>query len=70
MSNLLFSKGIDPIHFVALASGSALGVPLAFQSIVAMKSLLNEKLNEKSLYFLIAPLSLSYLVILYFRLHF
>ena len=64
MSNLLLSKVVDPVKFVALGSGSAIGVQLAFQSIVAMKSLLHDRLSEKELFFLIAPLSSACLLIL------
>ncbi|NDG84233.1 MAG: L-lactate permease [Proteobacteria bacterium] len=64
MSNLLLSKVVDPVMFVALGSGSAIGVQLAFQSIVAMKSLLHDKLSEKELFLLIAPLSAAWILIL------
>jgi lactate permease len=64
MSNLLLSKVVDPVKYVALASGSAIGVQLAFQSVVAMKSILHDRLNEKQLFTLIAPLSIGFVLIL------
>jgi|GEM_PF-2916867 len=70
MSNLLLSKVVDPVKFVALGSGSAIGVQLAFQSIVAMKSLLHDKLSEKELFLLIAPLSAAWILILALNLMF
>ena len=70
MSNLLLSKVVDPVKFVALGSGSAIGVQLAFQSIVAMKSLLHDRLSEKELFLLIAPLSAACILILALNLKF
>jgi lactate permease len=64
MANLLLSKVVDPSAYVPLAAGSAIGVPLAFQTIVAMKALLNDRLSERQLVFLLAPLSISMLTLL------
>ncbi len=64
MANLLLSKVVDPVNFVALGAGSAIGVQLAFQSIIAMKTLLQDRLSEKELFFLIAPLSAGCLALL------
>ena len=64
MSNLLLSKVADPIHYTALASGSAIGVQLAFQSIVAMKSILHDRVSEKRLFALITPLSTGFILLL------
>jgi L-lactate permease len=64
MSNLLLSKVVDPIRYVSLAAGSAIGVQLAFQSVVAMKSILHDQLSEKRIFLLIAPLSLTYVLLL------
>ena len=64
MTNLLLSKIVDPVKYVALAGGSAIGVQLAFQSLVAMKSVLHDRLSEKELFTLIAPLSLGFILIL------
>lgn len=64
LSNLLFSKVVDPDAYVPLAAGSAVGVPLAFQTIVALKNLLHHRLSEKELLLLLAPMSLATLVLL------
>jgi len=63
MSNLLLSKVIEPAHFAALAAGSAMGVPLAFQSIVAVRSILHDQLSEKEIYLRVAPIGFGFLVV-------
>jgi lactate permease len=68
MANLLLSKVVDPIQYVPLAAGSAIGVQLAFQSVVAMKSILHDRLSEKRIFLLIAPLSLSSILLLWLNL--
>ncbi len=68
MANLLLSKVVDPVHYVQIAAGSAIGVQLSFQSVVAMKSILHDRLSEKRIFLLIAPLSLSFLLILWVSL--
>jgi L-lactate permease len=68
MANLLLSKVVDPIQYVPIAAGSAIGVQLAFQSVVAMKSILHDRLSEKRIFLLIAPLSLSCILLLWLNL--
>ncbi len=63
VSNLLFSKVVDPVQIVAIASGSAVGVQLAFQSLVAMKSALHDQISEKELFFKIAPISVGFITL-------
>ncbi|NDF14261.1 L-lactate permease [bacterium] len=63
MSNLLFSKVVDPESYVPLAAGSAIGVPFAFQTIVAMRALLQNRLSERKLLQLLAPVSFSMLLL-------
>ena len=60
VSNLLLSRIVDPSFYAPLAVGSAIGVQLAFQSITAMKSILNDRINEKTIFRLLAPLSLGF----------
>jgi len=64
MANLLLSKVVDPTRYVSIAGGSAIGVQLAFQSVVAMKSILHDRLSEKQIYRLILPVSLGYILLL------
>jgi L-lactate permease len=59
LSNLLLSAGIDPSGHAALGVGSALGVPLAFQSVVAVRSVLHDRLSEREIYFRILPVSIG-----------
>ncbi len=63
MSNLLLSKVIEPAHFAALAAGSAVGVPLAFQSIVAVRSMLHDQVGEKETYLRVAPIGFGFLFV-------
>ena len=63
MSNLLLSKVVEPTHFSALAAGSAVGVPLAFQSIVAVRSILHDQIGEKEIYLRVAPIGLGFLIV-------
>jgi lactate permease len=64
MSNLLLSKVVDPSAYVALAAGSAIGVPVAFQTIVALKALLHNRVTEWQLVRILAPISLGALALL------
>ena len=66
MSNLLMSKVVDPIRFVPLAAGSAIGVQLAFQSVVAMKSILHDRISEKEIFFRMAPFSVFFILVVSF----
>jgi L-lactate permease len=59
LSNLLLSAGIDPSGHAALGVGSALGVPLAFQSVVAVRSVLHDRLSEREIYLRILPVSIG-----------
>jgi len=63
MANLLLSKVVDPVRYVSIAGGSAIGVQLAFQSVAAMKSILHDRLSEKQIYRLILPVSLGYILL-------
>ncbi len=63
MSNLLLSKVVEPSHFASLAAGSAVGVPLAFQSIVAIRSLLHDQVGEKETYMRVAPFGIGFLLV-------
>lgn len=63
MSNLLLSKVVEPAHFAALAAGSAVGVPLAFQSIVAVRSILHDQIGEKEAYLRVGPIGIGFLIV-------
>jgi lactate permease len=63
VSNLLFSKVVDPVHFSALGAGAGIGVQMAFQSLAAMRSVIHDKLSEKEILFNIAPISILFMVI-------
>jgi hypothetical protein len=54
---------IEPSHFAALAAGSAVGVPLAFQSIVAVRSILHDQLSEKEIYLRVIPIGFGFLFV-------
>lgn len=64
MANLLLSKVVDPVYHAALGAGSALGVPLAFQVISALRALIHEKLTEKEIFLKLAPWSLLFVLLL------
>ncbi len=64
VSNLLISKVTDPVRFSAVAAGSSVGVMLAFQSLAAMRSALNNQVTEKELYLRIAPLSVCFIFLI------
>lgn len=61
VTNLLFSKVLDPVHHVALAAGSAIGIQLAFQSLAAMKSATQDQFSEKEIFLRIAPISIGFI---------
>ncbi len=63
MTNLLLSKVLTPHYYVPLTIGTALGIQLSFQSIVAMKSMLNDQISEKKIYSQILPISAFFLVV-------
>ena len=70
MANLLISKVVDPVKYASLAAGSAIGVQMAFQSVVAIRTLLHEKLTEKEIYLQMAPISIGFLLIISLFAHF
>jgi lactate permease len=63
VTNLLLSKVVDPLQFAGLAAGSAIGVQMAFQSLVAMKSVSHNQLSEKEIFLKIMPVSVAYITI-------
>ncbi len=64
VANLLLSKVVDPVAYAPLAVGSAFGVQMAFQSISAVRSILNEKISEERILTLIAPVALGFVLLL------
>jgi L-lactate permease len=64
VANLLLSRVVDPIAYPALACGSALGVQLAFQSLTAMRSILNDQVTEKEILSFIAPIAFAFVLVL------
>ena len=64
MTNLLFSKIIDPHLAQGLASGSAFGVQMAFQSFSAMRSILNDHISENKIIRFILPISAGFVLLL------
>jgi L-lactate permease len=63
LANLLLSKIVVPESYAALAAGSAMGVPLAFQSIVAVRSVLHEGVTEREILMRMAPIGVGFLLI-------
>ncbi len=68
MTCLFLSKVVDPIYFAALSAGSAVGVQLGFQATTGMRSILHEKISEKEIFKLIAPISVGFILIVTFYL--
>ena len=64
VTNLLLATVINPANHAALATGSAVGVQLAFQSLAAMRSCLQDKITEKEMLFRILPVSFGFVLIL------
>ena len=63
VSNLLFSKVVDPVHFIALGAGSAIGVQMAFQSVSGIRSVIQDQLSEKEIFLKLVPLSIACITI-------
>ena len=63
VANLFISPLINEEHFGVLAAASALGVPLAFQSIIGVKSILKDAITEREILKYFIPISASFLTI-------
>ena len=64
VTNLLFSKILNPAHYGVLAASTAVGVQLAFQSLAAMRSCIRDQFSEKEIFFRVAPISIGFILIL------
>lgn len=63
LSNLFLSPLYAAPLQPALAVGSAIGVQMAFQSITAARSILHDAIEERSIFRVLAPLSLAFVLI-------
>ena len=61
---LFFSPLVEPSIYGVLAAGSALGVPLAFQSIMGVKSILKDDISEREILKYILPISVGFMALL------
>lgn len=63
VANLFISPLINEDHFGILAAATALGVPLAFQSIIGVKSILKDAITEREILKYLIPISASFLTL-------
>lgn len=63
IANLFVSPLIQEEYFGILAASTALGVPLAFQSIIGVKSILKDAVTEKEILKHFIPISASFLAL-------
>ena len=61
VANLFLSPLLEPAYYGVLAAGTALGVPLAFQMIVGVKSILKDEVSEREILKYIFPISVIFL---------
>jgi L-lactate permease len=61
---LFIAPLLDTSLYGVLAAGSALGVPLAFQSIVGVKSILKDEISEREILNFILPISVGFMTII------
>ncbi len=66
IANLFVSPLIKDSQFGMLAASTAIGVPLAFQSIIGVKSILKDAVSEKEILNYFIPISVSFLAIILF----
>lgn len=65
MTNLLFSKIVDPAYFGVVAAATSIGTQLGFQAIVAIRSALHEKISESKIFLQIFPWTAGYIFLLW-----
>jgi len=63
VANLFLSPLLESTYYGVLATGTALGVPLAFQMIVGVKSILKDELSEREILSYIFPISVIFLTL-------
>lgn len=68
MSNLFLSHLYNASFHPWLAASSAVGVQLAFQSVTGVRSILKDEIEERAIFRILAPISISFMLILSFAL--
>ena len=63
VANLFISPLLEPAFYGVLAAGTAIGVPLAFQMIVGVRSILKDEVSEREILQYILPISVSFLTL-------
>jgi lactate permease len=61
IANLFISPLVIPENHGAVAAATALGVPLAFQSIIGVKSILKDQVSEKEILKYFLPISVTFM---------
>jgi len=66
VANLFLSPLLEPAFYGVLAAGTSLGVPLAFQSIVGVRSILKDEVSEREIIQYIIPISVGFMLLTLF----
>jgi len=63
VANLFLSPLLEPAYYGILAAGTALGVPIALQMVVGVKSILKDQVSEREILEFTFPIAVMFLIL-------